>query len=220
MTIPSWPGSPEWPEHPGYPYPPARPIPRREGPVAVPIVDMPSGTAEAQLLARRRVLVTGTLDAEETTRVAAELMALDGQSADDVELVVNSDGGPLAGVLTVLDVIGSMRANVRTACIGRARGTAAVLLACGTGERRVAPNALLSLRCVQDERVEGTAEEVRRQLSERDLVRHQVLSALAAATGRDEAELSGELDDGALLEPEQAKAAGLVDVIERPRHER
>ena len=80
MSIPSWPGSPEWPDRPGYPYPPARPIPRREGPVMVPIVDLPRGDAFEQLRVRRRVLLSGRIDAEGATRICAELMALDGQS--------------------------------------------------------------------------------------------------------------------------------------------
>jgi len=91
MSIPSWPGSPEWPDRPGYPYPPARPIPRREGPVMVPIVDLPRGDAFEQLRVRRRVLLSGRIDVEGATRVCAELMALDGQSRDEVELIVNSE---------------------------------------------------------------------------------------------------------------------------------
>ena len=69
------------------------------------------------------------------TRVAAELMELDGRSLDDIELAVNSDGGSLGDVLGLLDVIGSMRARVATVCMGRATGSAAVLVACGTGGR-------------------------------------------------------------------------------------
>ena len=60
-------------------------------------------------------------------------MALDGRSADPVEVIVNSEGGPLADVLAVVDVLGSMRARVDTTCLGRAKGTAAIVLACGTG---------------------------------------------------------------------------------------
>ena len=76
-------------------------------------------------------------------------MSLDGRSADDVELYINSDGGPLADVLTVLDVVGSMRAAVNARCVGRATGTAAVLLAGASGTRRATAHALISLRCEQ-----------------------------------------------------------------------
>ena len=212
MSVPSWPGSPEWPDRPGYPYPPARPIPRREGPVMVPTVDLPRGDAVEQLRARRRVLLTGAIDAIGATKVCAELMALDGQSRDDVELFVNSDGGPLADVLAVLDVIGSMRARVRTRCLGRASGTAAVVLACGTGERSASPHSVISLRA-GDERIEGPPERLRAEVAQLEVVRRVVVAALAARTGLPEDDLVVELERGAVLDAERAKELGLVDVV-------
>jgi ATP-dependent Clp protease protease subunit len=213
MTFPSWPeepGPPLRPEPPDYPYPPLRPMPKREGPVMVPVVDVPRDLAD-----RRRILLSGRLDAETATRVSAELMELDGRSADPVELVINSDGGPLGDVLRLLDVVGLMRAPVRTMCVGRAMGTAAVLLSCGTGGRRSAPHALISLRCAERERLEGSPESLRAQLEELDLVRRHVVAALAAATGRATDALAGELDHGSILDRQQAAAAGIIDPPER-----
>lgn len=219
MTFEPWPGPPEPPATPRtpevpYPYPPVRPMPRRTGPVAVPMVDVPSGDPIDQLRSRRRVLVSGTLDAERVTVIAAELMALDGRSADDVELIVNSDGGPLDEVLVLLDVIGSMRAKVATSCLGRARGTAAVLVAAGTGRRRVAPNAVLSLRCEHAEQMDGPADEVSHRLEELALVRRQVVGLLADATGRPADELDAALDRGPVLDARGARQLGLVDAVD------
>lgn len=218
MTFEPWPGPPEPPAIPlppevPYPYPPLRPMPRRTGPVAVPMVDVPSGDPIDQLRARRRVLVSGTLDAEAVTGIAAELMALDGRSADDVELIVKSDGGPLAEVLVLLDIIGSMRAKVATSCLGRARGTAAVLVAAGTARRRAAPNAMLTLRCEHTEQVEGPTDEVRHRLEELVMVRRQVVALLARATGRPADELDDAIDHGSVLDATGAKDVGLVDVV-------
>ena len=121
----------------------------------VPIVDVPeTGAPPAR---RRRVVLSGPLDTAAAVQLSAELMELDGDSADDVELVINSEGGRLADVLGPLDVIASMRAHVGTVCMGRASGTAAVLLACGTGARRAGPHATMSLRCAGPELLEGPA---------------------------------------------------------------
>lgn len=212
----SWPFTPDPPDHPEipYPYPPTRSVPRREGPVAVPTVDVPSGGAVDQLFARRRVLVSGVLDHAAATQVAAELMALDGRSADDVELVINSEGGPLADVLAILDVMGVMRPTVQTRCIGRAKGTAAVLLACGSGVRRCSAHAIITLRCAADQQVHGRPHQLHSQLEELELVRRQIVVALAARTGRAESALIGQLDDGPLLDPAQARAAGFVDEVD------
>lgn len=216
MSHPGWPFSPppDRPEIPG-PYPPDRWTPTRTAPVAVPMVDVPSGDAADRLWVRRRILVSGSLDGELVNRVAAELMALDGRSADDVELVINSDGGPPAEVVVLLDVIGAMRAPVVTTCIGRAKGTAAVLLACGTGRRAATPSSVISLRMAWDERIEGRPDEVRSQLDELDLARRNVLRALVASTGRAVEELDDALDHGPLVDADQAVALGLVDAADR-----
>jgi ATP-dependent Clp protease, protease subunit len=210
---PTEPMPPVPPIRPGWPLPPERPLPgfepatRRQHPVMVPIVDLPRSRPTDQ----RRVMVSGALDADTATRVAAELMELDGRSPDAVELVINSDGGPLGEVLAVLDVIGSMRAPVRTVCLGRATGSAAVLLASGTGGRRAGSHATISLRCAQVERIEGSPSSLRAQLEDLERTRSLVVDALVRATGRRADELSGQLDDGPTLDPDQAVALGLLD---------
>lgn len=210
--IASWPEPPGWPDRPDYPYPPLRPEPRREGPLLVPVVDLPRGGLDRPA-APRRVLVTGRLDAATTNQAAAELMALDGQSDEPVELYVNSDGGPLADVVALLDIIALMRAPVRTVCVGRATGTAAVLLACGTGGRRAGRHAMISLRCAPAEMAEGSPDEVRRQADEIELVRRQVTAAVAGATGRTASDVADQLERGGLLDSDAAQRAGIIDTV-------
>jgi ATP-dependent Clp protease protease subunit len=182
-------------------------VPRREGPLLVPLVEPPRAAPP------RRVLVSGPLDAAAATRVAAELMELDGRGAGDVELLVNSDGGPLADVLPLLDVIGLMRAPVHTRCVGRAVGTAAVLLACGTGDRRAARHALISLRCTDRVELDGSPAALRAQVEELERIRHHVVAALASRTGRPEAALADQLDHGELLDATAAAELGLIDAV-------
>jgi ATP-dependent Clp protease protease subunit len=141
-------------------------------------------------------------------------MALDGRSSDVVELVVNSGGGRLADVVPLLDVIGLMRAPVSTHCLGRATGTAAVLVACGTGRRRAAAHAVMSLRCREPEQVQGPPDTLRQQLEELELVRRHIIALLVAATGRPADELGAQLDAGGRLDPPGAAALGLIDPIE------
>jgi ATP-dependent Clp protease protease subunit len=216
MSVGSWPGQPppdEPPFRPGWPLPPERPVPdfeptrRRSHPVMVPIVDLPRDRPSEV----RRVVASGPLDAAASTRIAAELMAFDGESTDDVELVINSDGGPLAEVLALLDVIDAMRAKVATVALGRALGSAAVLLAAGTGGRRAGANATISLRDRDVARVEGRPDTLQAQLDDLARIRERVVDALTRATGQPAEELRQQLDDGPLLDPAGASALGLID---------
>lgn len=198
------PGEPDWSR-------PDRPGPERRMPV--PLVDLPGESLGARLLQRRTVLLSGVLDREATTALCAQLMALDGESAQDVRLVVNSDGGPLDDVLPVLDVLGLMRAAVDVTCVGGARGTAAVLVARGTGRRLLAPSATISLRCASPERAVGSADDVLRRGQELEDARTRIRDHLHRATGLPGERIDAEIERGDLLDARAAVELGIVDGV-------
>ena len=223
---------PHGPDFP-HPFPPVRPPefpvpaplpgpqpPPRTTPVVVPIVDVPAEEAGRRLLDRRTVLVSGPLDHQAVDALVATLMALDGQSDRDVEMFLNSEGGPIGVVSAALDVVQLMRARVNVTCMGTARGTAAVLLACGTGERRAAPNALVSLRCDSSVVLHGRAGEVERGAQELTVARRRLQEAVSSATGLPHDLVADELERGPIYDALRAKELGLVDVVLDPQKRR
>ncbi|MCP3992709.1 MAG: hypothetical protein GY724_26805 [Actinomycetia bacterium] len=194
-------------------FPPDRGFPRPSVPVVVPMVDLAGQQAHGWLAEQRRILLSGPLDSETVTTLAAQLMTLDGCSSDGVELVVNSHGGPMAEIFAVLDVIDLMRAPVNVTCIGTAAGTAAALVACGTGERRAARRASFSLRYDELESIEGRTHELVGQVEQLATLRTRYLELLVAATDRDKATLTEELDRGQPHTAAEALAMGLIDSI-------
>ncbi len=196
--------------------PPDRGFPIPPVPVVVPMVDLAGQQAHGWLNEQRRILVSGPLDNETVTTLAAHLMTLDGRSSDEVEVVVNSHGGPLAEIFTVLDVIDLMRAPVNLTCIGTAAGTAAALVACGTGERRAAPRASFSLRYDESVSIEGKPHELVGHVEQLVTLRTRYLELLGAATGQDETTLAEELDRGHSHTATEAVAMGLIDSIATP----
>jgi ATP-dependent Clp protease protease subunit len=196
-----------------YPFPPLREEPRRTGPVPVPLVEMPTSDPLRQLFDRRRVLVSGRLDDAAVSRLCAELMALDGRSPAAIEVLVNSGGGPLSAIGAVLDVFDLMRARVDVTCFGTAVGTAAVLVACATGERRAGRHARIGLR-VEDIAAEATqADELKRRAAEHATQLHQIADRVAAATGRSADEIAGELTAGQMIDAATARQQGLIDHV-------
>jgi ATP-dependent Clp protease, protease subunit len=212
-TPPPWP--PSRPPDIPYPLPPIPEMPRRTEPLHVPIVDMPAASPVERLFERRTILVGGALDHEAVSDLCARLMALDGRSASPVLLLVNSDGGPSSAIGAVLDVLDLMRAPVDVTCTGAARGTAAVLVACGTGTRRAGRHAVLSLR-LPAETVEGGDADVAARVEELATVRRRLLDALVRKTGRRADVIEHELDRGGVLDGEGAVALGLVDEVVAP----
>jgi ATP-dependent Clp protease, protease subunit len=214
MIDPDFP--PEIPPEIPYPFLPREEPPQRTSPVMVPLVDMPSSDPARSLLDRRTIMVSGGLDHQKSTDLCAELMALDGRSGDDITVILNSSGGPLGELMAILDVFDLMRAPVDVTCVGAATGTAAVLLACATGERWAGRHARISLRVDRDSPGPGTADEVARLASERAEMLHRIADRLASVTAQPPGALLDELESGASRDADAARSFGLVDgVIDR-----
>jgi ATP-dependent Clp protease, protease subunit len=166
----------------------------------------------SRLYARRSVWLPTVLDDEAANRVAVALMALDAESDEPIELVINSPGGPLDAGFAVIDALDVLRAPVTTLCLGQAGGTAAAVLACGRGGRRATPTARVCLR-LGPARYAGNASRLREQAEQLLHRRDQLALRLASATGQLPAVIAMDLDDGRFMTADQAVGYGLVDAL-------
>src|ERR687897_1237203 len=192
-----WP--PNWPPDvpprvpPGIPGP--EPGPRPVYP-PVPLVPMPGepptgpGTFDssvyADLLERRIVFVRARLDHDAAMLVTAQLMALDADDDAPITLVVNSGGGPADAAVGVLDTMDLVRCPVDTSCVGRAEGTAAVVVAAGSGRRRCGPGATFRLR-FPDLEAAGPASRLRQEVESATQLHRALVDRLVAITGQSRA---------------------------------
>jgi ATP-dependent Clp protease, protease subunit len=211
MTPPErpWPGSSPW-------EPPAR------RPDLIPGVGIPASPRREAfdgLFARRVLFLRGPLDDTEAADLSAELMTLDGVSAEPVTLMVNSAGGPLSAVFAVIDTMRLMRAPVTTVCVGQALGTAAAVVVLGTGGRQAAANATLSLRVDTHGELRGDAWRVRQQADHLASLLDRLAGMLAEASALPLEVVRDDLEHGRPMAVEEAVASRLVDSLrtgERP----
>jgi len=171
-----------------------------------------------QLLARRTIMVDRPLSIETATMVAAQMMTLDADAgSDDAEpmtLLVNSAGGPVDAIGAILDTIDLVRVPVDTSCLGQAVGTAALVVAAGTGRRRAGPGALFRLRLPEIE-LSGTARRLGDEVADHRRLHDAVVDRLVAATGQERRLIVRDLERGRALSAEEAIAYGLIDEIAR-----
>lgn len=179
----------------------------------------PSGDLRAlvheRLLARRTVMVDRPLDVETASLVAAQLVTLDTASAEPVTLVVNSPGGAIDAAAAVLDTIQIVRGAVDTTCIGQAVGTAAVVVAAGTGRRRIGAGAWMRLR-FGDVELSGPATHVGRDMAQVHAIERSLVDRLAAITGQEPQLIQRDVEAGRSLSAPEAVAYGLVDEVIEP----
>jgi ATP-dependent Clp protease protease subunit len=197
------------PEHPRPGYPP------------VPMVPMPAPPAPADdfrsrvyddLLGRRTVVLDRALDGETATLVAAQLMSLDAAGTDRITLVVNSLGGPIDAAAAVLDTMDLVRGPLDTTCLGRAEGTAAVVVASGTGRRRMGAGAQVRLRFADIE-LTGPATRLGDELAHQRELQRALLDRLVAITGQDRRLVERDVEAGRTLTADEAVGYGLADEV-------
>lgn len=168
-----------------------------------------------QLRARRHLLVQGPLDGERATRLAAELMTLEADGPDPVTMTINSPGGDLASLFAVTDTLQAMHAPVDTRCLGQGRGTAAALVAAGTGRRRAGRHAQLVLELPASQAT-GSAVDIDRAARTEAGLSGQLFALMTEATGRAHEDVAADWERGRVLSAEEACGAGLVDEIDQP----
>ncbi|MFI8204320.1 ATP-dependent Clp protease proteolytic subunit [Streptomyces sp. NPDC085937] len=170
----------------------------------------------ARLLEERIVVLGTRIDETAANDVTAQLMYLEHHSPDrDVSLYVNSPGGPFHAMSALHDALTYVTCDVETVCLGRAEGTAALLLAAGTpGKRSVLPGSRLVLRQASlPEPVEGRASDLAVRADELNRIRVRTEEMLARHTGRPVRRVREDLERDTVLDAQAAVDYGLADRI-------
>jgi ATP-dependent Clp protease protease subunit len=162
----------------------------------------------------RRLLLMGPLDHSTADRVCAELMLADGRASDPIELIINSQGGPVDALPAVLDVVSLLRAPLATRCIGTAGGTAAVVLASGTSRRSATQRASVTLRLDDTHTLEGRVDDIRHGADQVIDLWRRIAEHVVAVSSLTPDEVADALRGGPHLAAPDALAAGLIDDVE------
>lgn len=178
-----------------------------------PFGDAPMDLRSA-LTAQRRVMISGPLDMASATDAAATLMFLDGSGPDPVTVVVNSPGGPLADALGLIDTVALMRAPVTVDVLGRAHGSAGVVVAGAAGIRRMGASASLSLRLAAVATSDPmTAGELASFVEASLDSRRQLARAIGSRSNQTIEWVSEQFERGTMLSPADALRLNLIDEI-------
>jgi len=99
-------------------------------------------------LFEERIIFLGVqIDDASANDVIAQLIALESMDPDrDITMYINSPGGSVTSMMAIYDTMQFVQPEIATVCIGQAASAAAVLLAAGTKDKRMAlPNARILL---------------------------------------------------------------------------
>ena len=163
-----------------------------------------------------RIIFLGVqIDDASANDVIAQLIALESMDPDrDITMYINSPGGSVTSMMAIYDTMQFVQPEIQTVCIGQAASAAAVLLAAGTQDKRMAlPNARILLHQPATEGGYGQSSDLEIQAREILRMRSSMERIIARHSGRDEEQVRRDVERDKFFSAEEAKEYGLVDDV-------
>ncbi|RKR74060.1 ClpP family protease [Frondihabitans australicus] len=170
----------------------------------------------SHLLTQRIVYLGTAIDSGVANALIAQLLFLDSSSGDtapEINLYINCEGGDPSAMLAIYDTIRFIRSPVATTCVGEALGAGAALLAAGAPGRRAAlPHARVVLHQPAAQG-RGTIPDLILQADELVRIRSDFEEVLSLHTGQTVETLRHDTDRDRVFTAVGARDYGLVDVV-------
>ncbi|MBA3237050.1 MAG: ATP-dependent Clp protease proteolytic subunit [Parachlamydiaceae bacterium] len=172
----------------------------------------------SRLLKDRIVFIGTDITDHVANVVVAQLLFLKMEDPKkDVHIYINSMGGYITAGLAIYDTLQWMGCTVHTYCIGQASSMGALLLMAGSkGHRFALPNSRIMIHQPWGG-VGGTSEDVRIQAEEILKMRKRLNEIMSECTGQPLSKIEIDSDRDFYMDPQQAKAYGIIDEVVVPK---
>jgi ATP-dependent Clp protease, protease subunit len=172
----------------------------------------------SRLLKERIVFLGAEVDDQIANVIAAQLLFLDADDPEkDISLYVNSPGGSAYAGMAIYDTMQYVRPDVRTICVGMGMSAAAMILAGGApGKRMALPNAKIMIHQGSGG-FRGTPADI--QIAAREILEmtERMAQIISNHSGQPVEQVMRDIDRDRFMDPEVAKAYGLIDEIVQRR---
>jgi ATP-dependent Clp protease, protease subunit len=168
----------------------------------------------SRLLEERIIFIGTQIDDVVANSVMAQLLFLDRSNrSQDINIYINSPGGSVTSGLAIYDTMQFVKPAVATYCLGQAASMGAVLLAGGApGKRYSLPNSRIMIHQPWGG-AQGTAKDMEIQVYEILKIKKRLEEIIGQHTGKTAEQIAGASDRDNFMNPEEAKAFGLIDHI-------
>ena len=168
----------------------------------------------SRLLKERIIFIVGGIEDYMANLVVAQLLFLESENPDkDINLYINSPGGVVTAGMAIYDCMQFIRCDVSTMCVGQAASMGALLLAAGAkGKRFCLPHSRVMIHQPLGG-YQGQATDIDIHAREILKTRGQLNEILAKHTGQKVEKIAEDTDRDNFMDPDQAKAYGLIDQV-------
>jgi ATP-dependent Clp protease protease subunit len=172
----------------------------------------------SRLLKERIVFVSGPIDDGVATLVVAQLLFLEAENPKkEISMYINSPGGVVTSGLSMYDTMQYIRPPVSTLCVGQASSAGSLLLTAGAkGMRFSLPNSRIMVHQPSGG-YQGQATDIMIHARETQAVKDRLNQIYVAHTGQSNETVEAALERDNFMDPDAAKAWGLIDEIVEKR---
>ena len=186
----------------------------------VPIVIEQSGRGEraydiySRLLRERIVFLVGPVNDQTANLVVAQMLFLESENPDkDIFLYINSPGGSVSAGMSIFDTMQFVKPDISTMCMGLAASMGSFLLMAGAkGKRLSLPNSRIMIHQPSGG-AQGQATDIEIHAREILKTREQLNKIYADRTGQTLERIQSDMERDFFLDPQEAKAYGLIDQV-------
>jgi len=164
-------------------------------------------------LMSRNIFIFRQFDTEMSNEIVQTLLTLDDENNElPIKMYINSPGGMVSSLFTIIDTMNAIKSPVYTIAIGRASSAGAVLLSAGD-KRFVGENARIMIHEVFAGAI-GKIPDLRESMDEIEIVGKQIIETLAKNTGKPVAIIENDIFKfDKFMSAQEAIDYGLADEI-------
>jgi ATP-dependent Clp protease protease subunit len=168
----------------------------------------------SRLLKERIVFVSGPVHDGMSSLIVAQLLHLEAENpSKEISMYINSPGGVVTSGLSIYDTMQYIKPKVSTLCVGQAASMGSLLLAAGaSGMRYSLPNSRIMVHQPSGG-YQGQATDIMIHAQETQKLKDRLNQIYVRHTGQDFDTVVAALERDNFMDPEEAKAWGLIDEI-------
>jgi ATP-dependent Clp protease protease subunit len=168
----------------------------------------------SRLLDERIVMLTQGVDDDIASILVAQLLYLQSENnSKDITMYINSPGGSVTAMWSIIDTMNLIKPDVSTVCIGMAASAASVILASGAkGKRQILPHAEVMIHQPLGG-AEGQASDIEIRAKHILKTKELMHSYMAEKTGQTSSKIEKDMDRDFFMSAEEAIKYGIADVM-------
>jgi len=145
--------------------------------------------------------------------IITQLIYLDTlDDTDDIKLYINSPGGSVTAGMAIIDTMEAMKRKVQTVGIGSCSSMGAMILLCGTGERKSLKSNRIMLHSISSG-TQGTYHDQKIDFRETEFLQNKMMELIAERSNSTLDNIKKITERDYYMSAEQAKELGLIDSI-------